>query len=55
MKGSFTLVLIIPLFSWLIQEVFIKKEEKMLEDRFDEDYRKYKATPQTLDITHDSN
>lgn len=42
--GSLTPVFIIPVFSWLIQEMFIKEEEKMLEDRFGEDYREYKAT-----------
>ena len=42
--GSLTPLLIIPLFSLLIQEVFIKEEERMLEDKFGEDYRQYKAT-----------
>ena len=42
--GSLTPILIIPLFSWLILELFIKEEEKMLEDKFGEDYREYKAT-----------
>lgn len=42
--GSLTPIFIIPLFSWLIQELFIKEEERMLEDKFGEDYKEYKAT-----------
>jgi protein-S-isoprenylcysteine O-methyltransferase Ste14 len=42
--GSFTPVLIIPLFSVLIQELFIKEEERMLEAKFGEEYREYKAS-----------
>ena len=42
--GSLTPVFIIPLFSWLIQKVFIKEEERMLKDRFGEDYREYKSS-----------
>ena len=42
--GSLTPVFIIPLFSWLIQELFIKEEEKMLEDKFGVDYQEYKAS-----------
>lgn len=42
--GSLTPVFIIPLFSWLIQELFITEEEKMLEERFGEEYKEYKAT-----------
>ena len=42
--GSLAPVSIIPVFTWLIQEVFIKEEEKMLEAKFGEDYREYKAT-----------
>ena len=42
--GSLTPVFIIPIFTWLIQEVFIKEEEKMLEAKFGEEYREYKAT-----------
>lgn len=30
--------------SWLIQEMFIKEEERMLEAKFGEEYREYKAT-----------
>jgi protein-S-isoprenylcysteine O-methyltransferase Ste14 len=41
--GSLTSLLVIPVFVWLIQEKFIKEEEKMLEDKFGEEYREYKA------------
>jgi protein-S-isoprenylcysteine O-methyltransferase Ste14 len=42
--GSLTPVSIIPLFTWLIQEKFIKQEEQMLETEFGEEYQEYKAT-----------
>ena len=42
--GSLTPVFVVPLFSWLIQELFIKEEERMLEDKFGEDYLEYKVT-----------
>ncbi len=42
--GSLTPVFIIPAFTWLIQEVFIKEEERMLEVLFGESYQEYKAT-----------
>ena len=42
--GSLTPLLIIPVFTWLIQELFIKQEEKMLLDKFGEEYQAYKAT-----------
>ena len=42
--GSLTPVFIIPIFTWLIQEMFIKEEERMLEEKFGEEYREYKAT-----------
>jgi protein-S-isoprenylcysteine O-methyltransferase Ste14 len=42
--GSLTPSLVIPVFSWLIQEMFIKQEEKMLEEKFGEKYQEYKAT-----------
>ena len=42
--GSLTPVFVIPVFAWLIQELFIKEEERMLEAKFGEDYREYKAT-----------
>ena len=42
--GSLTPIFIIPVFTWLIQEVFIKEEERILEAKFGENYRKYKAT-----------
>lgn len=43
-EGSLTPVLIIPVFTWLIHELFIKEEERMLEAKFGEEYREYKAT-----------
>ncbi|MDJ0682489.1 MAG: isoprenylcysteine carboxylmethyltransferase family protein [Xenococcaceae cyanobacterium MO_167.B52] len=42
--GSLTPVFIIPIFTWLIQEIFIKAEELMLEEKFGESYQEYKAT-----------
>ena len=42
--GSLTPVFVIPVFAWLIQELFIKEEERMLEATFGEEYREYKAT-----------
>jgi protein-S-isoprenylcysteine O-methyltransferase Ste14 len=42
--GSLTPLFIIPAFSWIIQELFIKEEEKMLEEKFGESYQKYQAT-----------
>lgn len=41
--GSLTPVFIIPTFTWLIQEMFIKEEEKMLEEKFGESYQEYQA------------
>jgi protein-S-isoprenylcysteine O-methyltransferase Ste14 len=41
--GSLTPVFIIPIFTWLIQEMFIIEEEKMLEEKFGEEYREYKT------------
>ena len=37
-------VFVISVFAWLIQELFIKEEERMLEATFGEEYREYKAT-----------
>ena len=42
--GSLTPVIVIPMFAWLIQEMFVKEEEQMLEAKFGEEYREYKAT-----------
>ena len=42
--GSLTPLLIIPVFTWLIQELFIKQEEKMLLDKFGEEYQAYKTS-----------
>ncbi len=42
--GSLTPIVVVPFFSWLIQELFIKEEERMLEAKFGEEYREYKAT-----------
>lgn len=41
--GSLTPLFVIPVFTWLIQEMFIKEEEKMLEEKFGEEYQEYKA------------
>ena len=41
--GSLTPLFIIPLFSLLIQELFIKEEERMLEAKFGESYQEYKG------------
>jgi protein-S-isoprenylcysteine O-methyltransferase Ste14 len=41
--GSLLPVVVIPAFTWVIQENFIKAEEKMLEDKFGEEYRTYQA------------
>jgi protein-S-isoprenylcysteine O-methyltransferase Ste14 len=43
-EGSLTPLFVIPIFSWLIQEMFIKQEEKKLEEKFGEEYKEYKAT-----------
>ena len=40
--GSLSPVIVIPVFFFIIQEGFIREEEKRLEDAFDEDYFKYK-------------
>jgi protein-S-isoprenylcysteine O-methyltransferase Ste14 len=42
--GSLTPLFVIPIFTWLIQEIFIKEEEKMLEEKFGENYQTYKAS-----------
>jgi protein-S-isoprenylcysteine O-methyltransferase Ste14 len=42
--GSFTPLLIIPIFTVLIQEMFIKEEEKILEEKFGEEYQAYKTS-----------
>jgi protein-S-isoprenylcysteine O-methyltransferase Ste14 len=42
--GSLTAVFMIPVFTRLIQEMFIKEEEQMLKTKFGEEYREYKAT-----------
>jgi protein-S-isoprenylcysteine O-methyltransferase Ste14 len=42
--GSLTPVLIIPIFTVLIQEMFVKEEEKILEGKFGEKYQAYKAS-----------
>ncbi|MEO0013426.1 MAG: hypothetical protein RLZZ535_1815 [Cyanobacteriota bacterium] len=42
--GSLTPVLIVPIFTVLIQEMFIKEEERMLEEKFGESYQEYKAS-----------
>ncbi|BAZ44278.1 hypothetical protein NIES4102_12860 [Chondrocystis sp. NIES-4102] len=39
--GSLTPIVIIPIFIWLIQEMFIKEEERMLEARFKSEYQQY--------------
>ncbi len=40
--GSLTPLLVIPIFMWLINSVFIKAEEDMLEELFGEEYLEYK-------------
>lgn len=40
--GSLTPLLVIPIFVWLINNVFIKAEEKMLEELFGDEYLEYK-------------
>ncbi|RMF24870.1 MAG: isoprenylcysteine carboxylmethyltransferase family protein, partial [Cyanobacteria bacterium J083] len=40
--GSLTPFFVIPLFVWLIQTLFIEQEEKMLEEKFGDEYRQYK-------------
>ncbi len=42
--GSLSPGLIIPIFAVLIQELFIKAEEQMLNAKFGEEYQEYKAT-----------
>ncbi|WP_052055960.1 isoprenylcysteine carboxylmethyltransferase family protein [Myxosarcina sp. GI1] len=42
--GTLTPAIVIPVFAWLIQEMFVKEEEQMLEAKFGEEYREYKAT-----------
>ena len=42
--GSLSPGLIIPVFAVLIQELFIKAEEQMLDAKFGEEYQEYKAT-----------
>ena len=41
--GSLTPFFIIPFFVWIITKRFIRVEERMLEQRFGESYRAYKA------------
>ncbi len=40
--GSLTPLLVIPIFTWLINSVFIKAEEDMLAELFGEEYLEYK-------------
>lgn len=42
--GSLSPWLIPPLFVWVITERFIRAEERMLEARFGEDFRRYRAS-----------
>jgi protein-S-isoprenylcysteine O-methyltransferase Ste14 len=42
--GSLTPVFMIPIFTVLIQEMFIKEEERMLEEKFGEQYQEYKTS-----------
>ena len=41
--GSLSPLVVIPVFVGLIQAKFIKAEEKMLEEKFGEEYREYKV------------
>jgi protein-S-isoprenylcysteine O-methyltransferase Ste14 len=40
--GSLSEALVIPIFALIIQEKFIKIEEQMLEEKFEERYQNYK-------------
>jgi protein-S-isoprenylcysteine O-methyltransferase Ste14 len=40
-SGSLTPAIVIPLFAWLLQEKFIKKEEDMLAEKFGSQYQEY--------------
>jgi protein-S-isoprenylcysteine O-methyltransferase Ste14 len=41
--GSVTPFLLPPMFAWLIQQRFIRHEEAMLEERFGDEYRAFRA------------
>jgi len=40
--GSLTPFILIPIFVWLIQTIFIKNEEIVMERTFADEYREYK-------------
>ena len=40
--GTFSPLLVIPVFFYIIQEAFIKHEEKILEETFPDEYRDYR-------------
>ncbi len=40
--GSLVAFLFIPLFAWLIQSLFIVQEERILEEKFGDEYRQFK-------------
>ena len=47
--GSFSPLFLIPMFIWIIQTQFIRREEKWMEDWFGESYLEYKRkTPRWL-------
>jgi protein-S-isoprenylcysteine O-methyltransferase Ste14 len=42
MLGSLTPALVVPVFAWILRTRFIAHEERVLEERFGDDYRAYR-------------